>query len=596
MASEKAQLGIDLEKEALEKEQQISPTSQESRSEEEVEEQHQEDTESQDEDERDPRRITRQHTQQSTNSNKHHLSAPPLQLSRSRSSARSQRSYHLQDGYTIDQPDPDSPVSPTKEPDKAYEVTFSGEDDPYNPKNLPTGRKWLIVIIISASSLCVTCASAMYTSTYKQLEQEFHVSREVATLGLTTFVCGLGLGPMFLSPLSEFYGRRIVYICAFGMYLIWLIPCAVANNITCMLFVRFFDGLAGSAFLSVAGGTVRDMFRKDQLSAPMMVYTASPFVGPELGPVMGGFINQYTDWRWTFYVLIIWAGVQWLLLVTFVPETYAPVLLRRKAIKLRQETGDQRWKAPIEIMNRSVLRTVLWSCIRPFQLLFFEQMCLNLCLLSAILLGILYLFFGAFAVVFQNNHGFNEWQTGLTFLGIFVGMLAGVSCDPLWRKNYIRLVENNDGVSEPEFRLPPTILFIINRGALIVPVSLFGFGWTTFSFVHWIVPIVFSIFFGLGNIFCFSGIFTFLVEACQLSSLRRICFGSQLIRKVKFCRRTRVPVGNDAPWLSCPGDDAVPRPIFLLWEEVQGQFALCAGKVAGSGNRRWLPIAGRYYK
>lgn len=107
-----------------------------------------------------------------------------------------------------------------------------------------------------------------YTSTYNQLEKEFHVSREVAVLGLTTFVCGLGLGPMFLSPLSEFYGRRIIYLCAFGMYFIWLIPCAVANNIATMLVVRFFDGLAGSAFLSVAGGTVGDMFYRNQLSAP----------------------------------------------------------------------------------------------------------------------------------------------------------------------------------------------------------------------------------------------------------------------------------------------------------------------------------------
>lgn len=88
---------------------------------------------------------------------------------------------------------------------------------------------------------------------------------------------------MFLSPLSEFYGRRIIYICAFGQFLIWLIPCAVSPNIACMLVVRFLDGLAGSAFLSVAGGTVGDMFARNELSAPMMVYTASPFVGPELG-------------------------------------------------------------------------------------------------------------------------------------------------------------------------------------------------------------------------------------------------------------------------------------------------------------------------
>lgn len=110
--------------------------------------------------------------------------------------------------------------------------------------------------------------------------------------------------------------------------------------------------------------------------------------------MIGGFINSYLDWRWSFWVLLIWAGVNWLLIFFFVPETYAPVLLRRKARKLREDTGDERWKAPIEMMNRSVGKTVAWSCVRPFQLLFLEPMCLNLCLLSAILLGILYLFFG----------------------------------------------------------------------------------------------------------------------------------------------------------------------------------------------------------
>ena len=198
-----------------------------------------------------------------------------------------------------------------------------------NPKNKPTPRKWLVVVIIAFSSLCVTCASALYTSTYQQLEPEFGVSREVATVGLTTFVCGLGLGPMFLSPLSEFYGRRIIYLCAFGMYFVWLIPCAVAQNIQTMLIVRFFDGLAGSAFLSVAGGTVGDMFTKDKLSAPMVVYTASPFVGPQVGPVVGGFINQFADWRWSFWVLLIWAGVMWTLIFFFVPETCVANLLQR---------------------------------------------------------------------------------------------------------------------------------------------------------------------------------------------------------------------------------------------------------------------------
>ncbi|TKA82819.1 hypothetical protein B0A55_01046 [Friedmanniomyces simplex] len=439
---------------------------------------------------------------------------PDLYL-RAHSSARSARSHHsYTDGYTHfghDEGEKGKGKGEGEDPEEAHLVHFNGDTDPDSPRNRTTARKWLIVIILAASSMCVTCASALYTSTYKQLERDFHISREVATIGLTTFVCGLGLGPMFLSPLSEFYGRRIIYLCAFGMYFIWLIPCAVAQNAATMLVVRFFDGLAGSAFLSVAGGTVGDMFPREKLSLPMMIYTASPFVGPQLGPVIGGFINQFADWRWSFWVLIIWAGVQWTSIFFFVPETYAPVLLRRKAVKLRKETGDDRWKAPIEKMNRSVAKTVLWSCIRPFQLLFLEWMVLNICLLCAILLGILYLFFGAFPLVFENNHGFNEWQTGLSFLGIFVGTVLGVSCDPLWRRNYARLVRNNGGISEPEFRLPPTIL-----GAMLVPVSLFGFGWSTFPWVHWIVPIIFSSLFGLGNILVFGGAFTFLVECYPL--------------------------------------------------------------------------------
>ena len=114
--------------------------------------------------------------------------------------------------------------------------------------------------------------------------------------------------------------------------------------------------------------------------------------------MVGGFINQFTNWRWSFYVMIIWTAVQLLLIVVFVPDTYHPVLLRKKAEQLRRETGDDRWHAPIEKTKKSIPRTILNSCYRPFMLLLLEPMCLNLCLFSALLLGTLYLFFGAVSI------------------------------------------------------------------------------------------------------------------------------------------------------------------------------------------------------
>jgi multidrug resistance protein len=304
---------------------------------------------------------------------------------------------------------------------------------------------------------------------------------------------------MSTDPSSEFYGRRPIYLVSFSMFFIWIIPSAVAQNIQTMLIARFFDGLSGSAFLSVAGGTVGDMFNREQLQLPMLIYTASPFVGPSIGPLFGGFINQYTTWRWTFYMLLIWSGVNLGFIALLVPETYHPVLLRNKAQKIRKETGDERWRAPMEKMDKSIPKTIANSLLRPFQLLVLEPMVTNLCLLSAILLGILYLFFGAFPVVFEGNHGFTLSQTGLSFLGIFVGMCLGASLDPIWHWNYVRLIKQREaatgevGGSEPEYRLPPAI-----AGAILAPVGIFLFAWTTYSSVHWIVPIIGSAIFGMG--------------------------------------------------------------------------------------------------
>lgn len=186
-----------------------------------------------------------------------------------------------------------------------------------------------------------TGASSIYTSTYAQMEAEFGNSRIVSTLGLSLFVLGISLGPMFLSPLSEFYGRRPIYLVSWFLYVVFIIPQAVAQNIQTVLVGRFLDGFAGSAFLAVSGGTVSDLFSRQELQAPMLLFSVSPFVGPSMGPLVGGFINYNVDWRWTYYVLLIWGFVFMVCIALLVPETY------RKSM-----TDDIRSKIELTCINR----------------------------------------------------------------------------------------------------------------------------------------------------------------------------------------------------------------------------------------------------
>ncbi|KAK1988121.1 major facilitator superfamily transporter [Colletotrichum cereale] len=442
---------------------------------------------------------------------------PSARHSRSLSRPRSHNGYSCDDYHHSDDDGPQRGAA--EKEDDPYEVGFDGGDgDPMCPRSMGKFRKWLVVSIVSCASLCVTAASSIYTSTYSQMDAEFGNSRIVATIGLSTFVLGISLGPMFLSPLSEFYGRRPIYIVSWSMYVIWIIPSAVAKNIATMIISRFLDGLSGSAFLAVSGGTVSDLFARHELQAPMLMYSLAPFIGPCIGPLIGGFINYNANWRWTYYVLIIWAFALLIAIVVFVPETYHPIVLRTKARKIRKETADERWKAPVEKMTKSVIKTIGISLMRPFQLLAFEPMVLNLDIFSAILLGILYLFFGAFPLVFGTIHGFNLWQVGLAFMGILVGMFLAAATDPLWHHVRSRLMANLEketgveGASEPEFRLPPVIC-----GAFLCPVGIFWFGWSLH--LHWIMPIIGSAIFGAGchrTLLVFTGIFTFLVDAYPL--------------------------------------------------------------------------------
>ncbi|KAK2740230.1 hypothetical protein FQN55_008956 [Onygenales sp. PD_40] len=255
-------------------------------------------------------------------------------LERESTTKSSDRAFSISDGFSHHAVDNDVLREPEEEvkaeevpsgPEMEYIVRWEGPDDPGNPRNMSAGRKWLAVFVLAIGSVCVTCASSLYTMTYDQIMREFDCSRIVATLGLSFFILGLALGPLVLGPLSEFYGRRIIYLYSFTFFLIWLIPCAVAQNIQTMLIGRLFSGISGSAFLSVAGGTVGDMFARHELGAPMMIYAASPFIGPELGPLLGGFICDNTSWRWAFYILLIWAGATLVAIFLFVPETYHPV-------------------------------------------------------------------------------------------------------------------------------------------------------------------------------------------------------------------------------------------------------------------------------
>lgn len=175
---------------------------------------------------------------------------------------------------------------------------------------------------------------------------------------------------MILAPLSEMYGRRPIYIIAMALFVLLVLPCALAENIEAILITRFFGAFAAAAMISNAPGSVNDIVVEKYRALAFSIWSIGPMNGPVFGPVIGGFTFQYLGWRWTNWVVMCLSGVSFFMLLC-VKETYAPAILRKRAARRRKETGDERWRSRYD-EKKEFLPLLKVNLSRPFVLMVTE--------------------------------------------------------------------------------------------------------------------------------------------------------------------------------------------------------------------------------
>jgi MFS family permease len=295
-------------------------------------------------------------------------------------------------------------------------------------------------------------------------------------------------------------------------------------------------GSFGSSPLTNAGGVIADIFTADQRGLATSLFAGAPFLGPTLGPVIGGFLGQYATadgflgWRWVQVFLAVFTGLIWMVQTLLVPETYAPLLLKRRADRLSLLTGKvYRSKVEIDRGRLSARDAFTKALSRPWILLFAEPIVLLLSLYMAIVYGTLYMLFDAFPIIFQDIRGWGEGVGSLPFLAVMIGMMIAVGLNMYDNKRYVQIHKVHNGFAPPEARLPPTMW-----GGLAIPVGLFWFAWTNSESIPWIVSVLATAPFGFGMVFVFLGIMNYLIDSYTIyaasvlaaNSIIRSCFGA----------------------------------------------------------------------
>lgn len=284
------------------------------------------------------------------------------------------------------------------------------DNDPEDPQTYSTWFKFTNLSIWGLTCFCVTLSSSAYTAVAGQVTTEFNCSRELFLLGLSFMLLGFAVGPLLFAPLSEAVGRRNVVLITLAIHTLWAGLCCVAQNIQTLVIFRLFCGIFGSPALVITAGQLADIIGPKERGLVMTVFAAAPWLGPTLsvasscavwcrtdphlcqsrqsrrplltticrGPSLGGYLGLAAGWRWLMGFLALFAGLLCILGIAVMPETYAPILLRKRAQLLSKVTGKC-YTTAIDVGHPESFQEMLKrSMTRPLALLVREPIVLLL--------------------------------------------------------------------------------------------------------------------------------------------------------------------------------------------------------------------------
>ncbi|KAE8373393.1 major facilitator superfamily domain-containing protein [Aspergillus bertholletiae] len=363
-------------------------------------------------------------------------------------------------------------------------VTWNGPDDPENPKNWATRRKWLAVISISGFVLMSPLPTTIVAPALDIITEELNVTNTVLRpMILSNFLLGYAIGPMFISPLSEIWGRTLVLQTFNFVFLVFNSACGAARTIEQLLTFRFFAGLFGSCTVGIGAGTLGDLFNANERGKAMAIYSIFPLVGQVIGPIAGGFLTEKVSWHWAFYVTSIVDGCVQLFGLFFLDESYTPVLLRRKRDRLTN-AGATGLYTEHDFPNSSKLDMVRTTMIRPIKLLTTQPIVQIMAIYQGYLYGNIYILYASIAILWTTRYHERLDIASLHYLALGLGTVFAAEVATHLNDRIFRiLTKRNHGKGLPEFRIP-----IMIPATVVLAIGLFWYGWSAEARLFWLMP------------------------------------------------------------------------------------------------------------
>ncbi|KAK5019531.1 putative MFS transporter [Cryomyces antarcticus] len=398
------------------------------------------------------------------------------------------------------------------------------DGDKENPFNWSTKRRGFLTLLLCRMTLFVGLATTAYSTHINSMTKELGVSTEIGQLGLFTFNFACAIAPLFLAPFCELVGRRIIYVGAYGCFVLTFIGLSLGKNIATILVMRTLLGLFGCVGTILVGGTFSDMYPPDERAVPMAMFSYVAILGTVAAPIYASFIDETIGWRWVEGIQGLANVPLLLIIVCFFKETRGDVALHKRAKSLCEATGDDRYKAKMDLEALSLKEMLHSSSVKAVQMLVTEPVVFAFGLWIAFAWGVTFIFLSVIPITFSQKRGWSEGVSGLPYISLCIGLTIAFAANFLQIRKHKAIMADPDRKVRPESRLYGAMF-----GAVWLPIGLFLYSFTQYGYLPWIAPTISLAPIAVGIFFIFESCYSYTAD-CYLQKSSSAIAGQGLMR------------------------------------------------------------------
>ena len=184
-----------------------------------------------------------------------------------------------------------------------------------------TRTQWLIIITIMMTAVLEVLDSTIVNVALPNMMASLGANQNQITWVLTSYVVASAIMLPLTGFLSNRMGRKKLIIMDVTGFMIASALSGASQSLDMMVFFRLFQGAFGAALIPLSQAILRDSFSTAEQGKAMSIWGLGIMAAPILGPTLGGFITEYLNWRWIFYINIPICAIAIMMTIAVIPDT-----------------------------------------------------------------------------------------------------------------------------------------------------------------------------------------------------------------------------------------------------------------------------------